>query len=159
MHPWFISNPSVNSNWSYSLETLKSLFRSKSMIFVPCDLEIWQMTFKHLALFRSHWCSNWSHSPETPSLGQIRQFFSRVTLKFDGWPWKTIGTSPRQHQALCTISSSFVNSNWSYGPETLKLGFDPCDLDLWPLTLTVCMDLTLVTGNNSWKFHDTMMGT
>ena len=39
-----------------------------------------------------------------------------------------------------------------------KLGCDLCDLDLWPLTLTFCMDLTL--GDNPWKFHDdTMMGT
>ena len=35
--------------------------------------------------------SNWSNSPETPNLGQIRCFFSRVTLKFDVWPSKTIG--------------------------------------------------------------------
>ena len=35
--------------------------------------------------------SNWSYSPEMPNLGQNQQFFSRVTLKFDGWPWKTIG--------------------------------------------------------------------
>ena len=48
----------------------------------------------------------------------------------------------------------------SYSPETIKLGFDLCDLDLWPLTLTFCMDITLVIGNNSRKFHDdTMMGT
>ena len=53
-----------------------------------------------------------------------------------------------------------MNSNWSYSPETVKLGCDLCDLDLWPLTLTFCMDVTSVTGNNSWKFHDdTMMGT
>ena len=32
--------------------------------------------------------------------------------------------------------------------------------DLWPLTLTFCMDITFDHGNNSWKFHDdTMMGT
>ena len=35
--------------------------------------------------------SNWSYSPETFNLGQNQRFFSRVTLKFDGWPWKTIG--------------------------------------------------------------------
>ena len=53
-----------------------------------------------------------------------------------------------------------MNSNWSYSPETVKLGVDLCDLDLWPLTLTFCMDVTFVIGNNSWKFHDdTMMGT
>ena len=53
-----------------------------------------------------------------------------------------------------------MNSNWSYSPEMVKLGVDLCDLDLWPLTLTFCMDVTFVIGNNSWKFHDdTMMGT
>ena len=65
-------------------------------------------------------------------------------------------------QALCIISSSYVNSNWSYSLETVKLGFDLCDLDLWPLTLTFCMALTLVIGYyiNSWKFYDdTIMGT
>ena len=25
-----------------------------------------------------------------------------------------------------------MNSNWSYSPETVKLGCDLCDLDLWP---------------------------
>ena len=41
-----------------------------------------------------------------------------------------------------------------------KLGVDLSDLDLWPLTLTFCMDVTSVTGNNSKKFHDdTIMGT
>ena len=35
---------------------------------------------------------DWSYSPETLTLGQNRRlFFSRVTLKFDGWPSKTIG--------------------------------------------------------------------
>ena len=53
-----------------------------------------------------------------------------------------------------------MNSNWSYSPETVKLGCDLCDLDLWPLALALCMDITFVIGDNSWKFHDdTMMGT
>ena len=53
-----------------------------------------------------------------------------------------------------------MNSNWSYVPETAKLEFDLCDLDLWPLTLTFCMDITSVNVNNSWKYNgDTMMGT
>ena len=33
-----------------------------------------------------------------------------------------------------------------------KLGFDLCDLDLWPLTLTFCMNLTSAIGNNSENF-------
>ena len=40
-----------------------------------------------------------------------------------------------------------------------KLGFDHCDPDLWPLTLTFCMDITFVIGNNSWKFDDMKMET
>ena len=49
---------------------------------------------------------------------------------------------------------------WWMTIKLYALGCDICDLDLWPLTLTFCMDLTLVIGNNSWKFHDdTMMGT
>ena len=58
---------------------------------------------------------------------KIGDILSPVTLKFDGWP------------------------------ETTKLGFDLCDLDLRPATLTFCMDITSVNGNNSWKFHDDMM--
>ena len=52
-------------------------------------------------------------------------------------------------QALCIISSLFVNSNWSYGPETVKLCCNLCDLDLWPLTLTFYTDIISVIGNNS----------
>ena len=53
-----------------------------------------------------------------------------------------------------------MNLNWSYGPETAKLGFYLCDIDLWPLTSTFRMDITYVIGNYSWTFHDnTMKGT
>ena len=60
---------------------------SNSTIFKPCDLEIWQMTFKNnraplicyfklCAAFRSHWwIRNWSYSPET--------VLTFVTLTFD----------------------------------------------------------------------------
>ena len=139
--------------------------------FLPCDLEIWQMTmknnraplpccFKLCASFHCHW---WNQTGNTvrkhPIWVKIDNFFSPVTLKFDVWPWKTIGhgTSSKQHQALCIISSPYVNSYWSYGPETTKWGHDLCDLDLWPLTLTFCMDITFVNGNNSWKFQDYRM--
>ena len=50
-----------------------------------------------------------------------------------------------------------MNSNWSYSLEKAKLGFHLCDLDLWPLNLTFCMDITSIIGNHSWKFHDDMM--
>ena len=63
--------------------------------------------------------------------------FSRVTLKFDEWPWKTIGDLSQATSTLCIISS-YVNLNWSNSPETAKVGFDLCDLSHWPLTLSVC---------------------
>ena len=54
----------------------------------------------------------------------------------------------------------YVNSDWSYSLEMAKLGFDLCDLNLWPLILSFCIDITSVIGNEAWKFHDdAMMGT
>ena len=43
-------------------------------------------------------------------------------------------------QALCSISYPLVNSNWSYSPETPNLGqirrfLEPCDLEIWRMTL------------------------
>ena len=80
-----------------------SIWVKISNFFVQCDLEIWQMTLKNnrapllcyfnlCASFRSHW---WIQTGVTvwkrPIWVKIDNFFSRVTLKFDGWPWKTIG--------------------------------------------------------------------
>ena len=164
--------------------------------------------FKLCASFESH---QWIQTGLTVRKRPIWVLFSRVTLKFGRWPWKTIGhlsyatssfvhhfvatgefklelqfgnaqfgsksiiflsvwpwnltddlekqkgTSSKQHQDLRIISSSYVNSIWSHSPETAKLGVDLCDLDLWPLTLTFCMDVTSVIGNKSWKFHDDTM--
>ena len=160
----------MNSNWSYSPETL-NLGQIRRCLELR-DLEIWRMTsknnrapllcyFKLCATFRSHW---WIQTGVTvqkrPICVKFDDFESRVTLKFDGWPWETIGHSPKHYQAICIISSSYMNSNCSYSPETVKLGLWPPWPWLWPLTSTFCMDVTFVTGNNSWKFHDdTMMGT
>ena len=123
----------------------------------PCDLEIWRMTFKNnrepllcyfklCASFRSHWrIQSGVKSPETPNLGQIWQFLAPCDLEI----WR---------MTLKNIRAPLLSI--SYSPETVKLGVDLCDLDLWPLTLTSGMDVTFVIGNNSWKFHDdTMMGT
>ena len=76
---------------------------------------------------------------------------SNSTLFRAVWPWnltddlqKQKGTSPKHHQAICIISSSYVNSNWSYSPETVKLGVDLCDLDLWPWPFAWTSLLSLV---------------
>ena len=46
--------------------------------------------------------SNWSYSPKTPNFGQNGRIFSRVSLQFDVWLWKTIGH-------LFYVTSSFVH--------------------------------------------------
>ena len=146
-----ISYPLVNSYWSYSLETpnLGQIWR----FLEPCDLEIWRMSFKNnrapllcyfklCASFRSHWWIQTGVTVRNTQSGSNSTIFSAV------WPWsltddleKQQGTSPKQHQAIYIISSSYVNSNWSYSPETVKLGRDLCDLDLWPLTLNFAWTL------------------
>ena len=111
--------------------------------------------FNLCASFHSQW---WIPTGVTV---RKRLFWVKIDDFLAVWPWNLTydleewqGTSSKQHQALCIISSPYVNSNWSYGPETAKWGHDLCDLDLWSLTLTFCMDIVSVNGNNSWKFQD-----
>ena len=82
--------------------------------FVPCDLEIWWMTlennmasllccFKLFATFHSHrWIQTGVTVRKRPIWVKFDNFYSCVTLKFDGWPWKTIGH-------LFNATSSFVH--------------------------------------------------
>ena len=71
----------------------------------------------HLKLTRQIW-GIWklrpAYSPETPNLGQNRDVLYRVTLKFDGWPWKTIGH-------LSFAVSSFVQHFIAIGEFKLEL--------------------------------------
>ena len=89
---------------------------SNSAILAPCDLEICRMTLKN---------------NRAPLLSNIKLYVS----------FHTMGTSPKQHQAICIISSSYVNSNWSYSPETkswvvtsVTLTFTPWP---WPFAWTL----------------------
>ena len=67
-------------------------------------------------------------------------FLSCVTLKFDGWPWKTIGHLFYTTPSFVHHFKSIRNSNWSYDPETLNLGqnrqfFVSRNLEIWRITL------------------------
>ena len=94
--------------------------------FSLCDLEIWWMTpknnrapllcyFKLFASFRSHW---WIQTGVTVQKHliwvKIDVFFSGVTLKFDGWPSKTI-------EHLFYATSSFVQHFVAIGEFKLEL--------------------------------------
>ena len=94
--------------------------------FVPSDLENWWMTlenkrasllccFKLCATFHSHW---WIQTGVTvrkrPIWVKFEDFYCRVTLKFDVWPWKTIGH-------LFYATSSFVHHFVAIGDFKLEL--------------------------------------
>ena len=79
--------------------------------FEPRDLAIRRMTlknnraphFKLCASFHSHrWFQTWVTVRKRPIWVKFDKFYSRVTLKFDRWPWKTIGH-------LFNATSSFVH--------------------------------------------------
>ena len=175
---------------------------------------------KLCASFQSH---RGSQTWVTVRYAQVRSksviFLSCVTLKFDGWPWKSIGhifyatlsfvhhliaidefklgLQSRNSQfgsnlgffAPCdfgiwqmTLKNSYATSSFVHHYIMIcelkmelrsgngEIGFWPlwlrhlisdldllyghhCDRDLWPLTLIFCMGITIVNGNNSWKFH------
>ena len=75
------------------------------------------------------------------------QFGSKSAIFCPVWPWnltdaleKQWGTSSMLLQALCITSEPSVNSNRSYSPETPNLGqirrfLEPCDLEIWRMTL------------------------
>ena len=87
-------------------------------------------------------------------------FLARVTLIFNGWPWKSIGilfdTFPTHmhgfviigHCTLVTVRKRI---------KLPKTCFRHRDLEIWATTLTLCMDITLGGGNKVVKFHDDMM--
>ena len=137
----------MNSNWSYSPETDNLGLNWR--YFEPCDLEVWRMTlknnrapllcyFKFCVSFGSHW---WTQTGVTvrkcPIWVKFNAFLSRVTLKFDGWPWKTIGhlfyvTSSYMHHffIICEFKLELQSGNgW--------VGLWP----LWPWPLTYDFDL------------------
>ena len=116
--------------------------------FVPCDIEIWWMTLKNnrppvlcfyklCATFHSH---QWTQTGVTvwkrTIWVKIDNYFSRVTLKFDGWPWKTIGhliyaTPSFVHHfvAISEIKLELQSGNAQFGSKSTFL------LAVWPSNL------------------------
>ena len=79
----------------------------------------------------------WEHSQKCVT---DRQADRRTDRQTDGQKISFIELLGRSSsmllQAFRIIPSSYVHSNWRYSQETAKLGYDLCDLDLWPMTLT-----------------------
>ena len=141
-----ISKPSVNSNLSYSPETLNS--GENQRFFVLCDLEIWQITLKNnrapfpyclklCASFHSHqWITTGVTVRKCPICVKIDVFLSRVTLKFDGWPWK------KRAPLLCwfKLCASFHCLQWILTGVTVRKdqfgSKSMIFLTVWPWNLT-----------------------
>ena len=138
--------------------------------FSPCYLEIWWMNLENnrapllfyiklCASFQSHGWIRTGVSGNTPFWVKIGNFLSRVTLKFDGWPWKTIGH-------LFYVASSFVycfiaisefkpelqSGNAQFG--TKSMFFVPCDLEIWQMTLKTIGYLFYATSSFVHHFED-----
>ena len=121
---------------------------SNRRFFSPCDLEIWWMISTSSTLHQALCIisntllnSNWSYCPETLNLGQNWQFFSRVTLKYDGWPWKTI-------RHLFYATSSFTHHFVAIGDLKLEL-VQKCPI--WLKIDDVFSHVTLKFDGWPWK--------
>ena len=142
----------MNSNWSYSPETLNS--GQIRRFIVPCDLQICWMTlknnrapllccFKLYASFHNH---RWIQTKVTVRKRSIRvkicDFLSCMTLKFDEWPWKTIGH-------LFYATSSFMHNFVAIGELKLELQSGNAQFGskstifraVWPWNLIYDLDL------------------
>ena len=100
------------------LDTNRQFFR-------PCDHEIWWMTSKNnralllyyiklCASFQIHWWIQTGFTQKRSIRVENGYMLSRVTLKFDGWPWKTI-------RHLFYATSSFVQHFVAIGEFKLEL--------------------------------------
>ena len=122
----------MSSNGSYSPETLN--LGQNRRFYYPCDLEIWRMTLKNnwapllyyimlCASFQSHELIQTGVTVRKRSIRvKISNFLYRATLKFKGWPWKTIGHLSYATSSFVHHFMPLVNLKWSYTPETPNLG-------------------------------------
>ena len=151
--------------------------------FVLSDLEIWQMTWKNnrtlvvcyielFASFRSYQCiKTWVTVHKYTIWVKIINYLSHVSLKFFGWPWKTIGhhlyaTSSFVHHLtdVSELKLELQSGNAQFGSESVI--FVPCGLAIWQMTLkndrapllchfklcaSFCSHCRIRTGVTVWK--------
>ena len=127
---------------------------SNHQFFCPCDREIWRMTSKNnralllyyvklCASFQIHWWIQTGFTVQKRSIRvKIGDMLSRVTLKFDGWPWKTIGhlfyatSSFVQHfVAIGEFKLELQSGNAQSGSNSMIFRAMMCDLVIWRMTL------------------------
>ena len=112
----------------------------------------WRMTYKNnrapllyyfkiWASFHSHlWIQTGAKVRKIPIWVKINNFFSTVTFKFDGWPWKTIGhifyaTSNFMHHftAIYEFKLEIQSGNAQFGSKsTIFFSRVTLKFDRWP---------------------------
>ena len=153
----------------------KRSIRVKIDDFFPCDLEIWQMTlknnrapllcyFKLCGSFRSHSEFRLELQPGNAQFGSKSAIFlCRVTLKFNQWPWKTIGHL--FYTTLYQLCASFQSYRWIWTGVTVRKRsvwsksaiYFPWDLEIWRITLKnnrapllCCFKLYAIFHSHRW---------
>ena len=124
---------------------------SNHCFFSPCDLQIWWMTWKYNRAILLHYtklCASfqihlWIQTRATVRKHSIRvkigNFVSRVTLKFDGWSWKTKGhlfyamlSFVHHFIAICEFKLKLQARNAQFGSKLAIF----CPVIHWNLWLT-----------------------
>ena len=116
---------------------------SNRQFFRPCDSEIWWMTSKNnralllyyvklCASFQIHWWIQTGFTVQKRSIQvEIADMLSCVTLKFDGWPCKTIGH--------LFISYPLVNSNLQLQQVKVVLKLGKSTDQFWRWSVNISM--------------------
>ena len=163
LHPalCIISNPWVNSNWSYSPETLNS--GQNRQFFVPCDLEIWWMNLKTIGHFFYITLSFVHHFKAMDEFklelqSGNAQFGSKSAIFCPVWPWNLTDDLKKQYstfivllQALCIIAIDELklelqSENAQFGSKSLI--FQP----VWPWNLTDDLEKLECAASNGNRY-------
>ena len=125
--------------------------------------EIWQMTlennmapllcnFKLCASFHEHrWIPTGVTVRKLPNRIKIDDFLSRVPWFLTEVLEKQLGISPMPHQAVCIITSPFVNLNWGHDSETVNWGLTSVTLTsslrLWFFAQALLLSMVITPEN------------
>ena len=160
------SKPSVNSNWSYRPETPISV--QDRRFFCPVwswnlmdDLENQLATFS--MLLQALWIQTRVTVWKSPIWVKISYFLPRLSLKFDGWPPKTIAhslcaTASFVHYfvAICEFKLELQSENAQFGVNFILTSVT-LTFDLWPWSLAWISVLSMeITPENVMmiRWHD-----
>ena len=136
----------MNSNWSNSPVTLNS---GQNWQFF-CRVWPWKTIghllelccFKHRVSFYSHhWIQTGVTVRKRPIWVKISNFLCPVTLKFDRWPWKTIGhlfnttlSFVHHFKAITEFKLELQSGNAPIWVK-IRVFLVPFDLEIWRMTL------------------------